>query len=299
MLTIDLSGSYFALDTAFSVRISGMNPACFTDKIPGDAGLGISIPVNDINRGILGAPERFAKYFPAGNPGVRFPGCSIRFGGALLISGSLVVTQASNENYDCWLQSNLGVMGEAQQEKDITEMAWPTNQTFVAKESYNDEDDDYCAMIIKNPGFWDGKGREADNVPMAYTDENGDPQIKLETRSVLSGDHWTNYAWLVNNKLTEPEINKKGCVISPFLYLRYVIRESLRMNGWYINRNDMTSNPLFPSLPMATCSQLAIYNNVSIVEPEFTTGSYNLPQYNWETNQLETKTENIITEQEW
>jgi hypothetical protein len=153
-------------------------------------------------------------------------------------------------------------------------------------------------MIVKNPGFWDGKGREADDVPMAYTDENGDPQTKLETRSVLSGDHWANFAWLVNNELEEPGINKKGCVISPFLYLRYVLRESLRMNGWYINRNDMiNANPLLYA--GTVFAELAIYNNVSIVEPVFTTESTNVPQYNYETNELEDKTENIITEQEW
>ena len=84
MLTIDINGNYFALDTNFSIRISYVNPACYTDKIRSEAGLGITISVNDINRGILGAHERFSKYIPEGNPGIRFPGCSIRFGGALL-----------------------------------------------------------------------------------------------------------------------------------------------------------------------------------------------------------------------
>jgi hypothetical protein len=241
----------------------------------------------------------FAKYYPNGEPGVKFAGCSIRFGGALLLSGSLVVTQATTDSYQCWLQSNLGVMGEALQEKTLQDMPWPTNQVFAAKSSYNDEADDYGVMVIKNPGFWDGKGREADNIPMAYTDENGDPQTKLETRSALSGEHWANYAWLVNNQISAPPAFEKGAVISPFLYLRYVIRESLRMNGWYINRNDMTSNPLFPLLPMAVCSQLAIYNNVSIVEPEFTTVYTEYPGWNYETNEMEKKYDDIITEQSW
>ena len=135
MLTIDIGNIYFALDTNFSIRISYVNPACYTDKIRSEAGLGLNIPVNDINRGILGAPERFAKYFPAGNPGLKFPGCSIRFGGALLLSGSLVVIQATSESYECWVQSNLGVMGEKLQNKTLQDMPWPTNQAFVAKET--------------------------------------------------------------------------------------------------------------------------------------------------------------------
>ena len=299
MLTIDIGNIYFALDTNFSIRISYINPACYTDKIRSEAGLGLNIPVNDINRGILGAPERFAKYFPAGDPGIKFPGCSIRFGGALLLSGSLVVIQATSESYECWVQSNLGVMGEKLQNKTLQDMPWPTNQAFVAKETYTDTVDDYCAMKIKNPGFWDGKGREEDNVAMSYIDENGDPKTKFETRSVLSGEHWKNFAWLVNSELAEPAINKAGCVISPFLYLRYVIRHSLFMNGWFINRNDMTSNPKLPAFPTAPCDQLAIYNNVSIVEPVFVTETTNVPEWNYETNEVVNKDENIITEQQW
>ena len=299
MLTIDINSNYFALGSSFSIRISNINPACFTDKIKSEAGLGINIPVNDINRGILGAPERFSKYFPEGNPGVKFPGCTIRFAGAHLLSGSLVVINATSEDYDCWLQSNLGVMGEELQNKTLQDMPWPTNQQFVAKNDYNDATDDYCTMIIKNPGFWDGKGRESDSVPIQYIDENGDPKIKLETRSVLSGDHYANYAWFVNQQLEEPEINKAGCVISPFLYLRYVIRHSLFMNGWFIRRNDMVSNPKLPAFPTAPCGQLAIYNNVSIVEPTFVTQPSTIPTWNYETNEIENKDENIITEQQW
>jgi hypothetical protein len=190
-------------------------------------------------------------------------------------------------------------MGEELQNKTLQDMPWPTNQQFVAKNDYNDATDDYCTMIIKNPGFWDGKGRESDSVPIQYIDENGDAKIKLETRSVLSGDHYANYAWFVNQQLEEPEINKAGCVISPFLYLRYVIRHSLFMNGWFIRRNDMVSNPKLPAFPTAPCGQLAIYNNVSIVEPTFVTQPSTIPTWNYETNEIENKDENIITEQQW
>jgi hypothetical protein len=186
-------------------------------------------------------------------------------------------------------------MGEEQQEKTLQDMEWPTNQIFQPKQTYTDDVDDYGTIIIKNPGFWEGKGRETDNVPMAFTDENGDTKIKFETRSVLSGEHWANYAWLVNSKITEPEINKKACVISPFLYLRYVLRESLRMNGWYIHRNDMIPNTYYATMFYG----LMIYNNVSIVEPVFVTESTNVPQWNYENNELEDKNNDIITEQEW
>jgi hypothetical protein len=71
------------------------------------------------------------------------------------------------------------------------------------------------------------------------------------------------------------------------------------MNGWFINRNDMTSNPKLPAFPTAPCDQLAIYNNVSIVEPVFVTQTTNVPEWNYETNEVVNKDENIITEQQW
>lgn len=265
MLTIDINNSYFALDTAFSVRISALNPACFMDKIPGDAGLGISIPVNDINRGILGSPERFSKYFPAGDPGVRFPGCSIRFGGALLLSGSLVVTQATAETYDCWLQSNLGVMGEAMQEKNITTLPWPTGQTFQNKATYNDETDDYGVATILNRNFWEGKGKE---VPNSIVTDDGQ---RDETISLLKKQHFDNFSWMVN----APDFSTggikttgDGCVVSPYLHLRYVIKKALAMLGFWQGTNEMLLAGISFVLPLE--KNLMIYNNFNIMKGIYT-----------------------------
>jgi len=288
MLTIDINGNYFALDTAFSVRISAMNPACFMDKIPGDAGLGITLPVNDINRSILGSPERFERLVTSSNR--KFTGCTMRFGGVSLMAGTLVVTQATADSYVCWVQSDLGAMGEALQNKKLPDLTWPANQGFDSSGTYNDQDNDYCCPILRNPGFFDGKGREEEG-PVQYTDENGDPQTKTEMRGFLVGKHYENFEWMVNNELVD---TLAGCVISPMLYLRYVLRESLRTNGWHINRNDMLTGS-----SASFFEGLAIYNNLSIVEPVLTTTQQPVVNWDYENNEMVETNENIITEQEW
>jgi hypothetical protein len=285
MLTYSINNIPLLLDADTTFKLSGINPACVMDGIPGDAGLGLDIPVNPNNRALLGNPERFEKY--ATTASRKFPGFEIRFSGVLLMAGTLVIKNATPENYSGWLQSEVGVMGEALQNKKMPDMNWPVNQGFDASGSYSDTTDDYCCPIIRNPGFFDGKGREEEG-PVQYIDENGDTQTKNETRGVLVGKHWENFSWLVNNELVN---TAAGCVISPCLYLRYVLRESLRMNGWYINRNDMLTVPHF--------TQLAIYNNLSIVEPVFTTEQQPVVNWDYENNQMKENQENIITEQEW
>jgi hypothetical protein len=272
MLTIDINKNYFALDTKFSIRISGVNPACQMDKIRSEAGLGINIPVNEINRGLLGAPERFSKYFPAGDPGLKFPGCSIRFGGALQLSGSLVVIKATSESYECWLQSDLGVMGEELQNKKINEFDWPTAQDFNRTEqAWFPDNFDYGVIQFRNPGFWEGKGKEI-NQNISYLDENGVLQTKQEMRGVMSESHFKNFDWKINNYIrTELLITQStGCVISPFLYLGYIMRKSLQLNNFYVKRNDFQDSTYeegFFSLPFF--KSLQIYNNYNILSPVY------------------------------
>lgn len=273
MLSITINNRNLSLGQDFSVRISWVNPACFMDSIPGDAGLGIEIPVNEINKAILGNPERFEKYTIGQDR--KFPGVEIRYSGILLLSGTLVVNKATDQSYSAWLQSELGVMGEAQREKFITDLPWKEGQEFINKgysPGYSDDEDEYGVKYIRNSGFWDGKGKEV-TVDIPYTNQNGIPDMKEETGSAMMLNHYKNFKYMVNafEDLNEIITEGEGCVVSPYLYLRYVLKESLRLNGWFIERNDMINELTYG---LSFWKNLMVYNNFNIVGMDWTTETY-------------------------
>jgi hypothetical protein len=59
MLSFTINSIPLLLDESVSIRVTRTSPACFKDSMPGDMALGVTIPVNDHNRAILGNPERF------------------------------------------------------------------------------------------------------------------------------------------------------------------------------------------------------------------------------------------------
>jgi hypothetical protein len=290
MLTYTLNSRYFVLSEGTTVKLSFLNPACNHRSIKGDAGLGVDIPVNEYNRAILGNPERFEKYTAGADR--RFPGFEIRYGGVLLLSGTLIIKGATKDAYSGWLQSNAGVLKEETQEKNITEFAWPEDQTFQNKASYNEDDDDYCTTMILNRGFWDGKGKE-EAVKTPYTDANGTAAEKEETRSQMAQFHLDNYAWYVNNHAL-PTV-EPGLVIQPYLYLRYVIRESLRLNGFYINRNEMLAG----TYSLSMWYNAHVYNNFNIVDMAPTTEIRTEENFNPGTYEFEQNLINEITGFNW
>ena len=113
---------------SFSLRLEWINPFCHFSEIPGNAALGLEIEVNEYTRAIFGNPERFEKYSKVSAR--KFPGFSIRKQGMLLEAGSLVITNANNETYSAWLQSEKGVMGEAQRDKFIPDLDWKNDVEF-------------------------------------------------------------------------------------------------------------------------------------------------------------------------
>ena len=120
MLAFYLNNKPFAVDSADSVRLTWRNPACNIKEFPGDIGLGIEIPVNDINRELLGNPERFERY--AENNIREFTGFEIRYGGVLLMQGTLVINSASEEKYLAWLRSDIGNIGKENSSELIREL---------------------------------------------------------------------------------------------------------------------------------------------------------------------------------
>lgn len=261
MLTFTINSLPLLLDESASVRITRTNPACFMDAVPGDIALGITIPVNDHNRAILKNPERFEKYSEATSR--EFPGFEARYSGVLLMAGTLIVQTATKESYGGWLRSELGNFGKEQREKNLTDLPWPTNKTADIKASYDDDVDDCNFPSIYNPGFWDGIGRE-ESVDVTTLDENGKWVTSKETVSALKNSAFKNYGNYMNHQNTVPLLPlKDGAVITPFLHLRYVLKEAFRMNKWFIGRNDMLlATGLFGNFT----KDAMVYNNFNIAD---------------------------------
>lgn len=287
MLAYYLNNKELWIDEGTSVVIVNRNPACFFDKLVDRAALGVDIPLNQRNRAILGNPERFERYITPGD--MKFTGFEIRYDGALLISGTLVIEGYSNGVYSGYVQSNLGAMGEAQQEKYINEMAWPSAQNFSDQAGYDDATDDYGIKEVYNLNFWEGKGRETD-VQVDYYDTEGYAQQKEQISSVIGYQFYTNYTSVVNR--FDISNLKPGCVISPFLYLRYVIKQSLKINGFYISRNDMV--PTDGGYASSFIRNLMVYNNFNILDMAINTTPVQQPWWSYEYYQMILKEYNSV-----
>lgn len=265
MLTLHYNGQQIPTRGDFSLRMEWVNPVCFMDSIPGNAGLGIDIPVNDYSRTIFGNPHRFEKH----TPGVdrSFAGLEVRYGGVLLMSGSLVITNATPETYSGWLQSELGVLGRRQQDCFIPDMEWKKEVTFENKAAYDARVDEYGTQSILNGAFWNGKGRET-AVSREYTDEDGEQHKVGEMVSYLGMVHRRDFSRMVNRYDGDRVVTSgEGCVVSPFLFLRYVLSQMLRMSGFHIRRNDMVNDTVDLGLERF----LMLYNNFNIMSQEFVT----------------------------
>lgn len=243
---------------------------------------------------MLGNPERFEKYATAASR--EFPNFEIRFSGVLQAAGTLIIQSAQKDNYSGWVRSNLGNFGKEQREKKITDMPWPVQQNMDIKDTYDDDNDDYNFVYIKNHGFWDGIGREATGeIPVE--DENGNWVYREETQSVLRNAAFKNYFYGINPQKVGPLYPiKEGCVVSPYLHLRYVLKKFFLMNKWFINRNDMLDPGFFGFSPL---KNTMVYNNFNIVDMQVNT----FPEYAYywdpETNTMQQTEVGKITDVSW
>lgn len=282
MLTIHYNGYDIPTGRDFSVRFSFVNPACFFDKIPGPAGLGIDIPVNDYSRAIFGAPHRFEKY-GTGNDR-KFSDVDIRFNGVLIMSGTLNITNATSEKYSGWLQSRMGAMGEEQRAKFLNDLDWKEDGVFVNDLTTDDSTEEFGLMTFRNTLFWDGIGRTIEDGP------------DKETISVMTKAFRDNFTNIVNFPEGDGvKTTGDGCVVSPFLYLRYMIKEALRMNSWFIDRNDMVSEA--PDLSLF--KNLMVYNNVNLLNPLFVTIEIPIERWDYDAQILETISIDQVTVITW
>lgn len=297
MLTFSLNNKHLALNTDTSVRITWRNPACNFENIPGDVGLGIDIPVNDVNRSIFGAPERFEKHIE--NATRRFPDFEIRFGGYLLIAGTYIITDANQESYIGWLRSYVGDIGEAHRERKITDTpSFNEEIVFENKGNYDPEIDEYGCPEIYNPEFFAEKGekvivnrlRQNPNfgkhvwksvigfIPWYGIDNDEYISYELETED-LTEAFLKSAGWMVNKTVggqvlteesmsfTKPEMvvkNLKVTAVSPMLFLNHVLRTLLRDLRVNIRENFLEEDD--------DLKRLLIYNNFDITKIDYLSG---------------------------
>jgi hypothetical protein len=301
MLTIHYKNQEIPTGKDFSVRLTWKNPCCFFEEIPGSAGLGIDIPVNDYSRAIFGNPERFEKYRTGA--GTRFNDFEIRFGGALLMTGVFNITSADAEIYSGWLQSEAGSLGEEQRDRLISDLNWDPDgeRVFQIKEYYDDSADDYQPYPILNGAFWNGKGRET-TVTYTYQDEDGEQHKVNDTINYLTLKFRENFGRVVNKTGQSGWIDLLGikgdgeaCVVSPFLYLRKFLRMLFRINGFYIDRNDMVPSGLDLSLEKF----LLLYNNFNIMGQQFATEYQEITRFDPDSHQYYEDGAAVITGVSW
>ena len=290
-MTPFLNKKPIAVDQDFSVRMSWINPACFFDKIPGNAGLGIEIPVNEYTRAVFGNPERFEKYSQASDR--KFPGFELRAKGVLIEAGTLVITDANSERYSGWLQSELGVMGEAQRDKFIPDLDWKEDVELEYKSSFDPETDEFCLVKIKNEHFWQGKGAHG-NIIIEFENDDQETDEREEYVNYLE-DSFMNVNDSTINEVPADYIESLppgqhdpniGQVVSPYMFFTYLVKEALRLNRFYIREH--------PFEQIHAAKYLAVYNNYNIFDITPITVDRSFTTFNRRRNLYESVVREVI-----
>ena len=277
MLTFTLNNKPFVLAADTSTRLTFRNPACNISEFPGDVGMGIEIPVNDNNRALLGHPGRFKKYKNSSDR--EFPGFKIRHGGYLLMSGTLVIQKANDQTYSGWLRSTVGNLGKVHREKFIGDIAaFALDNNFVNKANYDPLTDPYACPKIFNQKFFSEKSRKVtltrkvpnpDYVDLSWWEDIWQKQQEpyldepYETEELTEAFRMAA-AWFVNDtnpdgtvktpvsSATIGEVLGKASpyvppldvhVVSPMLFLNYVLKMLFLDAGLVINDSFLTDDP--------------------------------------------------------
>jgi hypothetical protein len=281
MLTLTLNGNNIPLPVDFSMLLTWKSPVCAFDKIPGSFGLGITFPINEYTRALFGFPERFEKY--RNNSNQKFPGFEIRFGGVLLMAGTLTITNASATSYEASLIDQVGVLGELEQERDLLDIpVFSREIDWVPSPNYNPDQHPYCAFPIMNHGFFNDKGLVVKRTVFASvpgkglqaTSETYDVEVmsylfnkttNCKVNQLLPGNYVNMEESQINLQVLTEKHNTydsgKVTVVSPFFFLNYVIKEALKDNGFHIGINYLNED--------TQLRNLCIYNNYDITVTEY------------------------------
>jgi hypothetical protein len=281
MLSLTLNGNNIPLAVDFSMRLTWKSPVCAFDKIPGSFGLGITFPINEFTRALFGFPERFAKYRTNSNQ--KFPGFEIRFGGVLLMAGTLTITASTGSaadggTYEASLIDQVGVLGELEQERDLLDIpVFSSEMDWVGSPDYNPDQHPYCAFPIVNHGFFNDKGLTVKRTVYAQvpgkglqaTNETYDVEVMsylfnktttCRVNKLFQGTFVEMQESLINLQVLTEKHNTydlgKVTVVSPFFFLNYAIKEALKDNNFHIFSNYLNED--------AQLRNLCIYNNYDI-----------------------------------
>jgi hypothetical protein len=294
MLSFTLNNEPLVLSHDTSVQLVWQNPACNFKDFPGDVGLGIDIPVNDHNRMLLGNPERFDRYATENKR--ELPDFEITYSGVLLMRGTLVIESADNKTYSGWLRSEAGNIGKVHREKFITDsISFNEEKTFENKSSYDPDTDPYACPIIYNPTFFKDKGqyvlgkrkrenpnygkkvfRRTNFLGWGWVTDNE----QYETYEVNSEDLTEAFLytanWRVNQRneylnILAPDTNSRSdaesirnllkvAVVSPMLFLHYVLKTIFKDAGFAVRENFLKENE--------DLKKLVLYHNFDITRIE-------------------------------
>lgn len=279
MLTYTLNNKNLVIKKNTSIRITWKNPACFFEEIPGNNAIGITIPVEENNRTILGFPERMEKLRTKNDK--EFPGFEIRYNGYLLLAGTLIIQSATKNEYTGWVRSSIGDIGKKHREKFIYDIyAFSEEKTFINKSDYDPILDEYGCPEIRNSGFFKDKGKTDTfykSIPNPeYFPGSGREETLQEPieRTIWSEAFRRTSGYTVNDKKTDNTINitpstssssadenMKMRVVSPMLFLNYVLKTLYKDVGFYIENNAIADNE--------DLKKLIIYNNFDITNIDF------------------------------
>jgi len=314
MLEFSLNNKLFALDQGKSVRLNWRNPACNFTEFPGDVGMGIELPVNDINRALLGNPERFERY--AGENNREFDRFEIRYGGVLLMGGTLIIKTANNETYSGWLRSDIGNIGKQHREKYIFDsISFQQEKTFDNKADYDPLTDQYGCPRIYNIEFFKEKGEKIEiermvlnpnyrpfwaNISFWTKKDNKYRPEKMEVED-LTWAFLRSAGWFVNalnedgtvktptseTRADAESILKKldVCAVTPMLFLNYILKTILKDSDFYLDKNFLSED--------TDLQKLILYNNYDITRIKYTTVLQEIIFDGWSDNLVEVKPRSI------
>ena len=306
MLEFLLNNKPFDLSLDVSVRLTWVTPACMFDDFPGDVGMGIDIPVTDLNKAMLGNPERFEKYME--NTSRDFPNFEIRFGGVLLMGGTLVISDASQESYKGWLRSNVGNIGKAHREKYIYDIEeFNEEHLFENKADYDPLTDPYGCPTIFNPEFFYDKGRKIPVTVMipnpdyyegserdAFISDEGETEALSECFrrtanyfvNELNGDN-TVKADQSQADMKTFENNLDVSVVSPMLFLNYIIKAILKDSSFFIENDCIAEHE--------DLKKLILYGNFDITRMFYDVPEVEMHVVDWFDGTTAQNFVNIIT----
>lgn len=257
----------------FSVQIEDQGSFAKFDNIQGAKAIGGSIPANDHNRQQLRNPDRFEKMGEINDR--KFMGYVLRHDGQPILPGTLVIEETTKTSYSWWLRDIVGDLAERIKGKYINQTNLGGEKTFVNKQNYDPDTDDYCCPKVFNRHFWRDRGKTVQNTK-EVKDLEGNVFKKKEDIGKLTLQHLTNEQYFVNCPGGDGVIasgENNAPVVSPFLFLWKAVEMIFWDQQIQVTENFLKTDP--------DLKRLCIYHTWNIARQQFTTilSFFTMPDY--------------------